>query len=140
MCVECLIYRDYDALKEKKVALQKEKDKVAQDVNFLKKQVRIGLVTDTYNHVSCGYVTLGRVYTVSSCISSLNAFALFCLNMQLRTKELELKTCRDTLSANESDLQHSEHENQNLRKKVEMLEIAIESPGSKAALKRILER
>lgn len=60
--------------------------------------------------------------------------------MQLHSKEAELKTCRDSLSANESDLQHSEHENQNLQKKVEILERAIESPGSKAALKRILER
>lgn len=53
---------------------------------------------------------------------------------------MELKDCRDTLAANESDLQHSEQENTNLRKKVEVLERAIESPGSKAALKRILER
>ena len=40
----------------------------------------------------------------------------------------------------ESDLHAAEKERDGLARKVEMLERALESPGSKLALRRILER
>ncbi|XP_064392298.1 E3 ubiquitin-protein ligase TRAIP-like isoform X2 [Halichondria panicea] len=86
---------DYDVLKQKKKALQKEKDGLAQDVIVLK--------------------------------------------TQLRGKDCELKDCQERLSTAESDVRHFEQENRNLREKVEILCKAAESPGSKLALKRMLE-
>ena len=59
---------------------------------------------------------------------------------QLRSRECELKDCQEKLSTAEDDVAHSEQENGNLRKKVELLVKAVESPGSKLSLKRILER
>jgi len=40
----------------------------------------------------------------------------------------------------ESDLQAAEQERESLQRKVELLEKAMESPGSRLALRRILER
>ena len=48
--------------------------------------------------------------------------------------------CRERLSEVERDLQVAEQEKDNMHKKVELLEKALESPGSKLQLRRILER
>lgn len=48
--------------------------------------------------------------------------------------------CRERLSEVEKDLQVAEQEKDNMHKKVELLEKALESPGSKLQLRRILER
>jgi hypothetical protein len=55
-------------------------------------------------------------------------------------KDGELRVCRDRLSEVERDLHVAEQEKDNMHKKVELLEKALESPGSKVALRRILER
>ena len=47
---------------------------------------------------------------------------------------------REQLSEVERDLQVAEQEKENMHKKVELLEKALESPGSKITLRRILER
>ena len=58
----------------------------------------------------------------------------------MRSRDHEMQSSRGRLSALESDLQAAEQEKENLHKKVEMLERALESPGSRVALRRILER
>lgn len=60
--------------------------------------------------------------------------------LQLRSRELELQCCRSRLEVAESDLQAAEQERESLQRKVELLEKAMESPGSRLALRRILER
>ena len=55
-------------------------------------------------------------------------------------KDSELRVCRERLSEVERDLQVAEQEKENMHKKVELLEKALESPGSKITLRRILER
>ena len=55
-------------------------------------------------------------------------------------KDSELRLCRERLSEVERDLQVAEQEKDNMHKKVELLEKALESPGSKLQLRRILER
>lgn len=55
-------------------------------------------------------------------------------------KDDELRVCREQLSEVERDLQVAEQEKENMHKKVELLEKALESPGSKITLRRILER
>ncbi len=62
------------------------------------------------------------------------------LFFQLRGKECELDDCQKRLSTAECDVQHFEQENKNLHQKVEILCKAAESPRSKLALTRILER
>ena len=59
---------------------------------------------------------------------------------QCRLKDSELRVCRERLSEVERDLQVAEQEKENMHKKVELLEKALESPGSKITLRRILER
>ena len=59
---------------------------------------------------------------------------------QCRTKDDELRVCREQLSEVERDLHVAEQEKDNMHKKVELLEKALESPGSKITLRRILER
>ena len=59
---------------------------------------------------------------------------------QCRLKDSELRLCRERLSEVERDLQVAEQEKDNMHKKVELLEKALESPGSKLQLRRILER
>lgn len=54
--------------------------------------------------------------------------------------ECELDGCQKKLSTAECDVKHFEQENKNLHEKVEMLCQAAESPSSKLALKRMLER
>ena len=58
----------------------------------------------------------------------------------MKCREEELQSTRSQLNMLETDLHASEKEREGLTKKVEMLEKAIESPGSKVALRRILER
>lgn len=58
---------------------------------------------------------------------------------QLLNKVKELQMCREQVCAFEADLRSAEEEKVTLRKKVEMLQAAIDSPGSRHALKRILE-
>lgn len=55
-------------------------------------------------------------------------------------KDDELRVCREQLSEVERDLHVAEQEKDNMHKKVELLEKALESPGSKITLRRILER
>jgi coenzyme F420-reducing hydrogenase beta subunit len=59
---------------------------------------------------------------------------------QVQSKGEELQSTRSQLSMMEADLHAAEKERDGLAKKVEMLERALESPGSKVALRRILER
>ena len=59
---------------------------------------------------------------------------------QLQLREAELRSCRHQLSAVEGDLALAEQEKDNLQRKVEVLQRALESPGSRLALRRILER
>ena len=59
---------------------------------------------------------------------------------QVQSKGEELQSTRSQLSMMETDLHAAEKERDGLAKKVEMLERALESPGSKVALRRILER
>ena len=59
---------------------------------------------------------------------------------QCRSKDEELRGCRERLSDVEKDLHVAEQEKDNMHKKVELLEKALESPGSKISLRRILER
>ena len=58
---------------------------------------------------------------------------------KLLNKEKELQMCREQVCAFETDLQSAQEEKVTLHKKVEMLQAAIDSPGSRHALKRILE-
>ena len=60
--------------------------------------------------------------------------------LQLHGRELELQRCRSRLEVVESDLHAAEQEKESLQRKVELLETALESPGSRLALRRILER
>lgn len=60
--------------------------------------------------------------------------------LKVQSKGEELQSTRSQLSMIETDLQAAEKERDGLAKKVEMLERALESPGSKLALRRILER
>ena len=66
-------------------------------------------------------------------------FASF-ISLQCRSKDSELKDCQERLSEVEKDLQEAEQEKENMHKKVEILQKALDSPGSKLALRRILER
>ena len=63
-----------------------------------------------------------------------------CPLLQLHNSEYELQCCRSRLEVAESDLQAAEQERESLQRKVELLEKAMESPGSRLALRRILER
>lgn len=65
---------------------------------------------------------------------------LFVASLQCRCRDQEVKECRDRLSEVEKDLQVAEQEKENMHKKVELLEKALESPGSRITLRRILER
>ena len=58
----------------------------------------------------------------------------------MQSRGEELQSSRSQISMLETDLQAVEKERDGLAKKVEMLERALESPGSKMALRRILER
>ncbi len=58
---------------------------------------------------------------------------------QLQIKERELQSYQEQRTLLETDLHTMEGEKKTLRKKVEMLQAAIDSPGSRCALKRILE-
>lgn len=58
---------------------------------------------------------------------------------ELLSREKELQTCQDQVSVLEIDLNSAEEEKRVLQKKVEMLHSAIDSPGSRDTLKRILE-
>lgn len=58
----------------------------------------------------------------------------------MRSQELELLNTKTRLATIESDLHAAESERDNLTKKVQLLEKALESPGSRTALRRILER
>ena len=51
-----------------------------------------------------------------------------------------MKVCHERLAEVERDLHVAEQEKDNMHKKVELLQIALDSPGSKLALRRILER
>ena len=54
--------------------------------------------------------------------------------------EAEVQSNRARLSAVEGDLLAADHEKESLLRKVHLLERALESPGSKVALRRMLER
>ncbi|XP_019850583.1 PREDICTED: E3 ubiquitin-protein ligase TRAIP-like [Amphimedon queenslandica] len=86
---------EYDTLNERKVVLQREKDKYLREVTNLKHKVRS-------------------------------------LNMDLQSANSDVLTLR-------ADLQSAEVEKDNLRKKVHLLEKALESPNSRTTLQRILE-
>lgn len=87
--------RDYQVLKENKTSLLKAKDRLSEEVSWVKKQ--------------------------------------------LKSTEKELRIYREQLSVMESDLHTAEEEKKTMQKKVEMLQAAINSPGSRHALKRMLE-
>lgn len=71
---------------------------------------------------------------------SRNFCIFFVVVFQCRLKDDELRVYREQLSEVERDLQVAEQEKENMHKKVELLEKALESPGSKITLRRILER
>ena len=104
------------------VAVQREKDKLTQEVSSLRK------------HVSFKCIERSKLSPVLLC----SHFSL--LYLQLRCREAELQSSQSRLSVVESDLHAMEQEKENLMKKVVVLERALESPGSKVALQRILER
>lgn len=58
---------------------------------------------------------------------------------QVLAKERELLACQTQMTTLQTDLHAAEEEKNNLRKKVEMLHAAINSPGSRNALQRMLE-
>ena len=59
---------------------------------------------------------------------------------QCRSSNQELEKTQSRLSELERDLHEAEDEKDNLQKKVELLHKALDSPDSRATLKRILER
>ena len=61
------------------------------------------------------------------------------LKKRLQHKDRELQFSKDQVTMLQSDLHSAEEETENLQKKVKLLQSAIESPGSRFALKRILE-
>jgi TRAF-interacting protein len=67
------------------------------------------------------------------------AQAITYLKRKVQSKGEELQSTRSQLAMTETDLHAAEKERDALSKKVEMLERALESPGSKVALRRILE-
>ena len=58
---------------------------------------------------------------------------------QLQNKDRELQNCQTQRSLLEIDLKNVEEEKKTLQRKVGLLQAAIDSPGSRCALKRILE-
>ena len=77
-------------------------------------------------HVGVNYV----------CVIHKTTFSL----AQGRQSEQELSDVRSRVSLLESDLQAAELEKNNLIRKVQLLQRAMESPDSKLKLKRMLER
>ena len=66
---------------------------------------------------------------------------IFCVYLlQYNDCETELGKIRERLSVMESDLHAAESERDSLTKKVHLLERAIDSPNSRVALRRLLER
>ena len=59
---------------------------------------------------------------------------------QGRQSEQELSDIRSRVSLLESDLQAAEQEKNNLIRKIQLLQRAMDSPDSKLKLKRMLER
>ena len=114
-----VLRRDYDALKASKAAIKKEKDKLSQEITYLKRKVWTILLRGGALLMMCPAPPV-------------------CVQMQSRGEELQ--SSRSQISMLETDLQAVEKERDGLAKKVEMLERALESPGSKMALRRILER
>ena len=114
-----VLRRDYDALKASKASIKKEKDKLSQEITYLKRKV---------GHFAHNVTGVTRLYMTCS----------LCIQVQSRGEELQ--STRSQISVLETDLQAAEKERDGLAKKVEMLERALESPGSKMALRRILER
>lgn len=68
-----------------------------------------------------------------------HAEEVYRMRKQLQNKEKELHSCKQQLSVFESDLLRTEEEKTALREKVKTLHAAVESPGSRYALKRMLE-
>ena len=118
-----VLRRDYDALKASKATVRKEKDKLAQEITYLKRKVRRGRGREIEREGWKEGVTLSVFF-----------------EFQVQSKGEELQSTRSQLSMLETDLHAAEKERESLAKKVEMLERALESPGSKVALRRILER
>ena len=61
------------------------------------------------------------------------------LKKRLQSREKEVQFCQNQLSMFESDLHTAEERERTLQLKVEMLQQAVESPGSRCALKRMFE-